>query len=134
MKLTRHIFIYTLLLCVTVQGTAISSICLGPDHTDSTIDWASNCHSHSDGHADPHETAFGEKKSNCIDISIISIAGSGSCFRPDDQLSLTKPILLKSGSSENPLSLPDFSRLRTTLMPVFMHMVPLSIESTILII
>jgi hypothetical protein len=134
MKISKYILIYTISLCMAAQVSSISQVCLGPDHSDSNIDWASNCHTHTGGDPDSHETFFGHKENDCIDISISSIAGSGGCFRPDDQFNHTKPIILTPATAYHPFSCFAVSKLKTNLFPAFTNMPPLSIASTILII
>ncbi len=137
MKITKHIFIYIILICIAAQGMTLSQICIGPDHYDSDIDWASNCHTQTnDSHNshDAHKTSFGHKDNDCIDISFTSIAASGYSGIPDEQLNITKPIILKPATANHPFSSFDFSKLKTNLFPVFTNMATLSIASTILIV
>lgn len=134
MKITKYILIYTISLCMAVQCMALSQICVGPDHIDSNIDWASHCHTQPDASQHSHESSFGHKVNDCIDISITSIAGSSSRIASDDQLIASKSIIIKPATSDHPLFSCNFSKLKRNLFPVFTDITSLSIKSTILTI
>jgi hypothetical protein len=119
---------------MTANGMTLYQICVGADHCDSDIQWASNCHTQSSDSRNSHKSSFGHQDSECIDISISSIASSGNYNTNDNQYKITKPIILKPASSVYPFSPSDFSKLKTNLFPVFTDTTSLSITTTILIV
>jgi len=133
MKITKYIFIYTLLLCMTAQGMTLSQICMGPDHCDSEIDWASSCHTPGNDTHNSHESSFGYEGNNCIDISISSTGNLNRSIN-NNQLNSAKPIILKPAATDHPFSPSDFSKLKTNFFPVFTDMTTRSLASTILIV
>lgn len=134
MKITKYILIYTISLCMAVQCMALSQICVGPDHIDSKIDWASHCHTQADDAHHSHASSFGHKNNDCIDISITSIAGSNSNTACDDPLIAANPVIIKPATSNHLFFSCNFSKQKNNLFPVFSNMTSLSIKSTILTI
>jgi hypothetical protein len=137
MKITKHIFIYTIFLCLAAQGSILSQICVEADMCKSDIDWASKCHAQTNASHKSHhsqESAFGHEDNKCRDITISSTSNSCNYDSYDDQLSFTKPIILKPTASDHPFSSFDFSKLKTNLLPIFTDTTSLSIKSTVLIV
>jgi hypothetical protein len=134
MKISKYIFIFTVSLCLSAHGMTLYQICVGPDHCDSDIEWASNCHTQNSDSHNSHKSSFGHQDNECIDISISSIAISGGSNTNNNQYIITKPIILKPAASDHPFAPIDFSRLKTNLFPVFTDTTTLSLASTILIV
>ena len=134
MKFSKYIFIYALLLCMTVHGMTLYQICVGPDHCDSDIEWASNCHTQKSDSHNSHQSSFGHQDRECVDISFSSIASPVNNNTNNNLYKITKPIILKLDSPDHPFSPSDFSKLKTNLSPVFTDMTSLSITTTILIV
>jgi hypothetical protein len=119
---------------MTAQGMTLYQICVGPDHCDSDIQWASNCHTQDSDSHNSHQSSFGHQDRECIDISFSSIASSGNYNTNNNLYQITKPIILKLDSSDHPFSPSDFSKLKTNLSHVFTDRTSLSIMTTILIV
>jgi hypothetical protein len=132
MKLSKYILIFTISLCMAAQCMALSEICVGPDHTNSAVDWASHCHTQPDDSHHSHKSSFGHKNNDCIDISITSSACSNSISASDDPLIAANPMIIKPATADHPFFSYNFSKLKNNLFPVFTDMTPLSIKSTIL--
>ena len=119
---------------MTAHGMTFYQICVGPDHCDSDIEWVSNCHTqYSDSH-NSYKSSLGHHDSECIDISITSIATPGNYNTNSNQYNTTKPIILKPAASDHPFAPSDFYRLKTNLFPVFTDTTILFLASTILIV
>ncbi len=134
MNISKYIFTFTISLCLAAHGMTLYQICVGPDHCNSDIEWASNCHTQKSDSHNSHQSSFGHHDRECIDISVSSIASSINNNTNNNQYKITKPIILKLDSSDHPFSPSDFSRLKTNLSPVFTGMTSLSITTTILIV
>jgi hypothetical protein len=136
MKILKYIFLLTIALFITAQGMTLSQICFGSGHSDSKLDWASNCHSHknNDNDYDSHSAAFGHTDSGCIDIFVTSIAGSQTSCSTDDLFNKAKPVIIKISASSHPFSPVDYSKHKPALSPFYADITSLSIASTILII
>jgi len=107
-------------------------------HCDSSVEWASNCHKQPNVSHDSHQSqasALDHTKNECIDIVTGAIAANAvGKITFDDQVNITKPIILKSTDLEHPYSSFDFSKLKTNFLPVFADINSLSIKSTVLVI
>ena len=134
MKTLKYIFLFTIALCMAVQGMSLSQICIGSGQSDSKLDWASSCHSKNDNDHHSHNTAFGHTDSGCIDIFVTSIAGSQTSCSTDDLFSKAKPVIIKISASSHPFSPVDYSKHKPAFSPFYADITSLSIASTILII
>jgi hypothetical protein len=119
---------------MTAHGMTFYQICVGPDHCESDIEWASNCHTQNSDSRNSHKSTFGHHDSECTDISICSIANPVNHNTINNQYKITKPVILKPAASAHPFSPSDFSKLKTNLFPVFTDVTSLSIKTTILIV
>lgn len=138
MKIAKHILIYTVFISIIAQGATLWHLCIDMGHSDSSVEWASNCHSqqnvsHGSHHSPECELSHTDK--GCINILTGSIVASSSGTNTyDDQDTITKPTILKPTSIDHPFSSFDFSKLKSNFSPIFADINSLSIESTILIV
>jgi hypothetical protein len=138
MKITKYILIYTVLISIVAQGATLWHLCIDVGHPDSSVEWASNCHTQQQvSHASHHlpECELSHTDNECINILAGSIVASSSVNTTyDAQDNITKPTILKPTSINHPFSSFDFSKLKSNFLPIFADINSLSIESTILIV